>query len=748
MLRLKKYFKPFISVIVLCVCLLFVQAMCDLKLPDYMSDIVNTGIQSNGIAEEAPNAISENGIKLMIKFMNGEEKKLVTESYTKVLKGDKEYAEEYPLLEKEDIYVLKDVEDSVKEKLNEAFSTSAKIMTNVMTTMSQNGNLENSASGTKMDESKKSVEIDMKEVYKMLPMLEMLPQDVIDEARATAKTSDDLISTQIAKVFTKGFYTELGVNTQDYQRAYIIQIGIKMLGISLLGSVAAMFVGLIAARTSAGISKNIRRDVFEKVESFASKEFNKFSASSLITRTTNDVVQVQNMIAMALRILAFAPIMGIGSLIMMIDKTTRMTWTIGVGIICVLILIITIFRLVMPKIKIMQKLTDRLNLVSKENLSGIMVIRAFGTQKHEGERFAEVNTDVTKTNRFVNRTIGFMMPCMSLIMNLLVLLIVWVGAKQIAASTMQIGDVMAVIQYAMHVVMSFLMLSMIFIIFPRASVSAGRIADVLETENTILDPENSKEFDNNRLGYVEFKNVDFSYENADEKVLENISFVAKPGQTTAIIGSTGSGKSTLINLIPRLFDATKGEVLVNGLNVKDIKQEVLHDQIGYIPQKGNLLSGTIESNLKYGAPEASDEFMKKCSEVAQVNEFIEKKEEGYGGAISQGAKNVSGGQKQRLSIARALVKKARIYIFDDSFSALDYKTDVKLRSALKEHTGDSTLIIVAQRISTIMNADQILVLDEGKLVGKGTHKELLENCPTYYEIALSQLSKEELGNAE
>ena len=438
--------------------------------------------------------------------------------------------------------------------------------------------------------------------------------------------------------------------------------------------------------------------------------------------------------------------MGIGSLVMMSSKTSELTWTIVVACLAIICLIIFLFVVVLPKIKIVQKLTDKINLVAKENLSGLMVVRAFGTQKYEENRFDEINTKVMKTNRFINRSMGAMMPCMMLVMNGLNILILWFGAKAISEASIQVGDLMAVMQYGMHVVMSFLFVSMIFVMLPRASVSANRILEVLETKSTINNPASPKEFNNSKIGYVEFENVNFKFPGADEQVLENINFVAKPGETTAFIGTTGSGKSTLINLIPRLFDVTSGEVKVNGVNVKDVNLEKLHEQIGYIPQKGSLLSGTISSNLKYGNENASDEFMEKCAEVAQATEFIESKEDKYLSPISQGAKNVSGGQKQRLSIARALVKNAPIYIFDDSFSALDFKTDRNLRAALKKHTSNATILIVAQRVSTIMDAEQIIVLEDGKIVGKGTHKELLEKCPTYYEIASSQLSKEELEN--
>jgi len=531
---------------------------------------------------------------------------------------------------------------------------------------------------------------------------------------------------------------------QEGQTNIIVDIGIKMLGVCLISITSAVLVGFLGSKIGSGIGRNLRKDVFQKVQSFGKVEFNKFSSASLITRTTNDITQVQMVITMAVRMLFYAPIMGIGSFIMMSQLGAGLTWTIAVALGVIIALIVFLFVVVFPKIQIVQKLTDKINLVAKESLSGLMVVRAFSTQKYEENRFDTINTDIMKTNRFINRSMGFMMPCMMLVMNGLNVLILWFGAEKVSQTSIQVGDLMAVMQYGMHVVMSFLFVSMMFVMLPRASVSAKRILEVLETETSINDPEKTKKFEESKKGYVEFKNVDFCYPGATEKVLENINFVAKPGETTAFIGTTGSGKSTLINLIPRLFDCTNGEVLVNGVNVKDVTLEDLHNQIGYITQKGNLLSGTIESNLKYGNENVTEEFMQKCAEIAQASEFIEEKEGKYQSPISQGAKNVSGGQKQRLSIARALVKNSPIYIFDDSFSALDFKTDSKLRVALKTHTKEATLLIVAQRVSTIMNAEQIIVLEDGKIVGKGTHEELLKNCATYFEIASSQLSEEEL----
>lgn len=736
MLKLSKYYKPFIFSILMSFVLLFTQAMCDLKLPDYMSEIVNTGIQANGIEQVAPKVITENGYNLMKKFMSDEDIVFVESRYIQVNSEDIKYAKQYPIVATTGIYVLEEnLSESDINKLSNIFALSSKTMLNVMATLSSNQEAKESTDSSNMD---------LTQVYQMLPMLNNITNDIIGKARNEACETPESMLNSIGLAFTQSFYKEVGVNLSEIQNRFVINTGIKMLGICFVGIISAILVGYLGSKIGSGIGRNLRRDVFEKVQSFGAVEFNKFSSASLITRTTNDITQVQNFIIMMFRMLFYAPIMGIGAFIMMSQKTNELTWTIAVAILVIICLIIFLFIFVMPKVKIVQKLTDKINLVAKENLSGLMVVRAFGTQNYEENRFDDINIKVMKTNRFINRSLGIMIPSMMLVMNGLNILILWFGAKAIAEASIQVGDLMAVMQYGMHVVMSFLFVSMIFIMLPRASVSANRILEVLETKSSINDPKNNQEFDKSKIGYVEFKNVNFSYPEADEKILDNINFVAKPGETTAFIGTTGAGKSTLINLIPRLFDATSGEVFVNGVNVKNINQKDLHDQIGYIPQKGNLLSGTIESNLKYGNQNADENFVKQCANVAQATEFIESKEEKYNSLISQGAKNVSGGQKQRLSIARALVKNCPIYIFDDSFSALDFKTDSKLRAALKEHTSNATLLIVAQRVSTIMNAEQIIVLEDGKIVGKGTHKELLENCPTYYEIASSQLSEEEL----
>ncbi|MCJ7727091.1 MAG: ABC transporter ATP-binding protein/permease, partial [Actinobacteria bacterium] len=520
--------------------------------------------------------------------------------------------------------------------------------------------------------------------------------------------------------------------------------GLLMLLLSLLSAASTVAVGYLSARTAAGLSRNLRKKVFNKVESFSNAEFDKFSTASLITRSTNDITQIQMLVIILIRIVFYAPILGIGGIIRALGKSTSMSWIIAVAIVTLVSLIIVVFSIALPKFKIIQNLIDRLSLVTRENLSGMMVIRAFNTQKFEEDRFDRANIDLTKTNLFINRVMVSMMPVMMLLMNGLSLLIIWIGAHQVAQSNMQVGDMMAFLQYAMLIVMAFLMMSIMFIMVPRASVSAGRVADVLETESTIDDPQDAKHFDNSTNGVVEFRNVSFRYPGAEENVLCDINFTTKPGQTTAFIGPTGSGKSTLVNLILRFYDISEGQILIDGIDIREVKQYDLRDKIGYVPQKSILFSGTIESNLRYADENASEEKLRTAAKVAQALDFINEKPESFNTEISQGGKNVSGGQNQRLSIARALVKDPEILILDDCFSSLDFKTDAALRKALKSYSGQSTILIVAQRVGTVMNAEQIIVLDDGKIVGKGTHKELIENCDTYKEIALSQFSKEEL----
>ena len=586
--------------------------------------------------------------------------------------------------------------------------------------------------------------MDMSKLYAMGALIQTMPRQLLEQAQQAAAGSDNSIGAQMGVVMTKQLYQELGVNTDKIERNYILITGAKMLLMTLGMVLSVIGVTFCSARFAAGICRDMRHDVFQKVASFSNGEFDQFSTASLITRTTNDINQIQFLFVLVPRTLLYAPIIGVGGVVMALSKSTSMSWIIAVCVLILIGFIAIIYAIVMPKFKLVQKLVDRLNLVVREHLSGMMVIRAFGTQEYEEDRFEVANRKLTRNYRFVNRVTAFMMPAMMFLMNLMSLVIVWVGGHQIEQSAMQVGDMMAFMQYAIQIIMAFLMICMTFILMPRAAVSVNRVNEVLATEPSVRDAEQPVHLGAHPRGEIEFRDVCFRYENADEDVISDISFTARPGETTAFIGSTGSGKSTLINLIPRFYDVTKGEILFDGIDVRKIPQHELREKIGYVPQKGILFSGDIDSNLRYGAPDASEEDIALVSEIAQAKEFIQEKPEGMHTPIAQGGGNVSGGQKQRLSIARALAKKAPVYIFDDSFSALDFKTDAALRRALQEHTGDSTVLIVAQRVSTIMNAQQIIVLDEGRIVGKGTHKELLKTCPTYREIAQSQLSKEEL----
>ncbi|MEG0771304.1 MAG: ABC transporter ATP-binding protein [Clostridia bacterium] len=732
MFRIRRFLKPFIGFLLIAVVLLFGQALCDLNLPNYMSNIVNVGLQQNGIESPTPEKISPNGKELMQVFMSNEDKELVNNSYTLSKDGSK--------------YTLNKLSSKEIEVLDKAFEKSSWGFVSFMKEIvpEPNENIEGTTEATTEETTNEMQALKIDQMYELLPMFKMLPEQKINELLSTYDTNSSMVANQVSIQLNKSFYEELGEDMLSYQTNYIIKIGLIMLLIALLGSIATVLVNLISSKIGAGIGRDLRHSIFKKVESFSNEEFDKFGAASLITRTTNDVQQVQMLLVMGIRMICYAPIMGIGGIMMALNKSSSMSWIIGVAVIVLIGLIMVIFALAMPKFKVVQKLIDKLNLVSRENLTGIMVIRAFGTQKFEENRFDKANLDVTKVNKFVGRVMAFMMPAMTLVMNCITLLIVWVGAHQIADSAMQVGDMMAYMQYAMQIIMSFLMIAMMFVFIPRASVSASRIADVLAVEPKIVDKPETLDFKPRQKGVVEFRNVCFKYGGADENVLENINFIAKPGQTTAFIGSTGSGKTTLINLIPRFYDVTEGEILVGGVNIKDVKLESLHEQIGYVPQKGSLFSGTIGSNLRYGKEKATDEEVLYAVEVAQATEFVSKTPNGLATQISQGGANVSGGQKQRLSIARALVCNAPINIFDDTFSALDFKTDAALRKALAESTGGSTVLIVAQRVSTIMHADQIIVLDEGKVVGKGTHEELLKSCTQYYEIASSQLGEEEL----
>lgn len=756
MLKIFKHLRNSSFIIFIIILLLAGQASCELSLPTYTSNIINIGIQQSGIENSVPEVIRKSEMDKLFIFLSDKNKNTILNNYKLLNKNslsDEEYnkyKDSYPALSDEEIYLLNTKDKDIIKKLDnilgkpelivyglESDDESAKMiqqqmknnMTSNMSISNANQNLEN------MD---------------MFAMLQSMPKkqknNLIKEMNNQLINLPDAMISQSAVSFVKNEYNEIGIDTGKLQTQYILTTGAKMIGITILGVVAAITVGFLASRVGASLGRTLRSKTFEKVMRFSSKEMTEFSTASLITRSTNDIQQIQQMTVMMLRMVFFAPFMAIGGIYKALSTNASMAWIIGVAVLGVVVIVGILFATVMPRFKKLQNLVDRLNLVTREILTGLPVIRAFSTERFEEKRFDGVNKDLTKVNMFVNRMMSCMMPAMMLVMNAISVLIVWVGAKNIDTGAMQVGDMMAFIQYTMQIVMSFLMISMISVMLPRAAVSANRINEVLEKDIIIKEDKNPQAFDASKKGLVEFKNVSFKYPDADEDILHDINFTANSGETTAFIGSTGSGKSTLINLILRFHDVTKGEIKVDGVNIKNVRLHDLREKIGYVPQKGVLFSGTIDSNLRYGKKDATQEDIIKAAKIAQSIDFINDKEDKFDSEISQGGSNVSGGQKQRLSIARAIAKDPEIFIFDDSFSALDFKTDAKLRKALKSETSNSTVLIVAQRISTILDADQIVVLDEGRIVGKGTHKELLKNCEIYKEIALSQLSKEELEN--
>ena len=747
MKKLLKYLRPFAGAIIVAIMLLFVQAISDLSLPSYMSNIVNIGIQQKGIEDAVPKVIKSSELNKLLLFTNSDDKKVVEDNYKLIRKEElsnddyEKYIKQYPELANEDIYVLDTKSKDVKRKLNEILGRPMLITSlfesgDATKVMGDSGNVMAAPEG-----------VDMANMDPFMMLSNMPEEQVLEIIKGINEKLDEMpesMVTQSAVTYVREQYKELGIDIDKVQTNYLFMAGAKMLGVALIGTIAAVIVTFIAARIAAALGRNLRKDVFNKVVGFSNAEFDRFSTASLITRTTNDIQQIMMLIVMGLRIVFYAPILGIGGIVKVVKSGAGMGLVIVVAVVSILSLVAVLFVFAIPKFKMVQKLVDKLNLVTRESLTGMLVIRAFSTEKYEEEKFERANMNLTKTNLFVNRAMSMMMPLMMFIMNGVTLLIVWVGSHRVDSGVMQVGDMMAFMQYVMQIIMAFLMISMVSVILPRALVSAGRVSEVLNTDIAIKNIENPVSFKVEEKGEIEFKNVSFKYPGADEYILKDINFKAKSGETTAFIGSTGSGKSTLINLIPRFYDVTSGEILIDGENIKNVSLHDLREKIGFVPQKGMLFSGTIESNLKYGGEHISDEYMHKAAEIAQATEFISSKESGFNTEISQGGTNVSGGQKQRLAIARALAKNSEIFIFDDSFSALDFKTDAKLRKAINEELSDSTLLIVAQRISTIMNADQILVLDEGKVVGKGTHKELMENCEVYRQIALSQLSKEEL----
>jgi ATP-binding cassette subfamily B multidrug efflux pump len=745
MMRIAKYIKPYLPLLAAAIVLLFIQAYANLSLPDYMSHIVNVGIQQGGVADAVPKALRKSQMDSLTLFMSATDAKRVLADYQLVQPGGSQstrYLSDYPALREEPIYVRGEINTAEIAAINPIMGKAWLVVAAIEQAR------ENPAMAKDMGLPEIGAEVgtgasDLFSLLKMLPA-ERRSEIASSIDRKFASMGPKMIS-QAATQPVKAEYAALGVNTAKLQTSYMLHTGVIMLLLTLIAAVTAVSTGFLSARIAAGLARDLRAAVFQRVEDFGAGEFDKFSTASLITRSTNDIMQIQMVAVMLVTMAFYAPIIGVGGIIRAIDKSASMWWIIALAVAVLMVAVLAVYKVAVPKFKLIQRLIDRLNLVSREALSGMMVIRAFNMQPHEENRFDSANKDLTSTMLFVNRVMVGMMPFMFLIMNGLSVLIIWVGAGQVDRSTMQVGDMIAFMQYAIQIVFAFLMLSMMFIMLPRAAVSAGRVADVLETEPLIKDPPSPESFAPEYDGTVEFRNVSFRYPGAEEDVLHDISFTAGPGQTTAIIGPTGAGKSTLVMLIPRFYDVTGGAIYVGGKDVRAVNQHDLRDRMGYVPQKAALFAGTIASNLRYADEQASDKEVESAASISQASEFIATLPGGMKATISQGGVNVSGGQKQRLSIARALVKKPPIYIFDDSFSALDFKTDANLRRALKKQTASSIVLIVTQRVSTIKNAEQIIVLDEGRVVGRGTHRELMDTCVTYREIATSQLTTEELA---
>lgn len=747
MKRLYPYIKPYWPLILLALGLLYVMASTDLALPDYLSQIINIGIQQNGIDTSVPEVMRASSLENIALFQSEQEHAETLAAYERIEPGTPESAAlvpYYPGASLQPVYKLKTLNAASTASLEKALTKPLVILYGFQM-MEKNPEQASTLVGPELAAKLKALPAgtDPLSLFSQLPEAQLTQVKVAITQHLNSL--EGTILRQMAVRAVGNEYSVLGVNLQKNQTNYILRIGGRMILMALLAVATSIMVSFLASRTSAGVARDLRAAVFEKVSRFSSAEFNNFTTATLITRTTNDVSQVQQVIFMVIRMAFTAPMIGIGGVIRAIDKSPNMWWLIALAVFILLLFIMLAFALALPKFKVMQSLVDRLNLVIRENLSGLMVVRAFNKQSYEEQRFDKANQEVTGTIRFIGRVMTAMFPIINLVMTGLSVAIIWVGAREVAASTLQVGNLIAFMQYSAQIMFSFMNLSMLFIFIPRAAISGDRIADVLETPILIQDPAEAKQLPEPVQGKVEFLDVDFRYPGAEMDILHDISFTALPGQVTTLIGSTGSGKSTVVNLIPRFFEVSKGSIQIDGVDIRDLNQHDLRDQIGFVPQKGLLFSGTIDSNMRIGDPTAEEAAVRQAVEIAQAVDFVFHESDGLEAEVAQGGTNFSGGQKQRLSIARALVKKPPIFVFDDSFSALDFKTDAALRQALRKHTGNSTVLIVTQRVATAMNSDQILVMDNGRLIGRGTHQELLRSCQTYQEIASSQLSKEELA---